>query len=248
MLFRSEARALYNEERFKLDVTLAESTAGYVRFNPEGGNNIQVHQNKACNNCHGRYAYPRTPFMGPKVINRFEEKRWVLNNGTVIADIVVSVTDPDGDMTGGSVNIDTSSLGGGSSIAMTNNGDGTFSYQLTIVPGTLDKAYNLPITATDNAGNVGTGTSSVFVKSSVDSIYLDNIDAVHTSADNWERPPANVNAYNGSYTSTRNFIQFPDADSGLTATWTTPIKKTGRYKIYAWLFNHYLFQIGRAHV
>ena len=181
MLFRSDVKnggaawttrpwadkVLNNEERYVQNLTLAESTAGYVRFNTiDGGTNRSVTENKVCNNCHGARAYFRTPFTGPKVINRFEEKRWVQNDGSGIADIVVSVTDPDGDMAGGSVNIDVSSLGGGASITMANNGDGTFSYQIAIAPGTFDKAYNLPITATDGAGNVGTGTSSVFVKNS----------------------------------------------------------------------------------
>ncbi len=221
------ARALTNEERFELDVPFAESTSGYLRFNVRGGAGSNIAYNKVCANCHGRYAYPRTPFMGPKVINRFEERRWVLNDGTGVADIVVSVTDPDGDMAGGSVNIDVSSLGGGASVAMTNNGDGTYSYQVAVALDTFDKAYKLPITATDMAGNVGTGTSSVFVKSSVDSIYLDNIDAVHTSADNWKRALASANAYNSDSIWAVNYTQYAEAESALTATWTTTIKKTG---------------------
>ncbi len=233
----ANGRALANMERFTLDVSLAESTAGWARFNPDGGNNHGIPSNNVCFNCHSSIVYERTPFLGPKVINRFEKKRWVLNDGTGVADIVVSVTDPDGNMAGGSVTIDASSLGGGSSVAMTDNGDRTFSYQIAIAQGTFDKAYNLPITATDAAGNVGTGATSVYVKSSADSIYLDNVDAILTHQDGWSWNPTDAKAYDGRYVDTYDSpTSVPDED--MQASWKTKITKAGSYNIYVWLYHN----------
>ncbi len=232
----SEGRAInYNEGYITAD-TLAESTAGYARFGSATvGWNKGLGGNKTCDTCHGAFIYSRTPFMGPKVINRFEEKRWALNDGAGVADIVVSVTDPDGDMAGGSVTIDVSSFGGSSAEAMTNNGDGTYSYQLPIPPGTADRSYALPITATDAAGNVGLNvSSSVFVKSAADNIYLDNADVIHGDPDNWLRDILSDTAYRGSYITTWNHRLNPD-ESALTATWKPQIKTGGTYKVYAWL-------------
>jgi len=232
----SEGRAINYNEGYMTADGLADSTAGYARFGSATvGWNKGVGGNKICNTCHGAFIYPRTPFMGPKVINRFEERRWVLNDGAGIADVVVSVTDPDGDMAGGSVTIDVSSFGGGGAEVMTNNGDGTYSYQLPIPLGMPDRSYALPITAIDAAGNVGTNISSpVFVKSSANNIYLDNIDAIHSFSDNWLRDIPSGNAYRGSYITTWNHRHVAD-ESLVTATWKSPIKIAGNYNVYAWL-------------
>lgn len=232
----SEGRAInYNEGYIAAD-GLADSTAGYVRFGSATvGGNKSLGANKTCTTCHGAFLYPRTPFMGPKVINRFEEKRWVLNDGAGVADIVVSVTDPDSNMAGGSVTIDTSSLGGSGSVPMVDNADGTYSYQLPIPVGTPDRSYVVPITTIDAAGNVGTNmSSSVFVKSSASTIYLDNSDVIHSYSDNWLRDIASDSAYRGSYIATWNHRHVAD-ESLLTATWKSQIETAGNYKVYAWL-------------
>ncbi|MDH3974259.1 MAG: hypothetical protein OEV42_08270 [Deltaproteobacteria bacterium] len=232
----SEGRAInYNEGYITAD-GLAESTAGYARFGSATvGWNKGVSTNHICNTCHGAFLYPRTPFMGPKVINRFEERRWALNDGAGVADIVVSVTDPDDDMAGGSVTIDTSSLGGGSAEVMTDNGGGTYGYQLPIPLDTPDRSYAVPITAIDAAGNVGTNISSpVFVTSMDDNIYLDNVDVIHSYSDNWLRDIVSGSAYRGSYITTWNHQHVAD-ESLLTATWKPSIENAGNYKVYAWL-------------
>jgi len=238
----SGGRAInYNEGYITAD-SLADSTAGYARFGSATvGWNKGVATNHICNTCHGAFLYPRTPFMGPKVINRFEERRWVLNDGASVAEVVVSVTDPDGDMAGGSVTIDASSLGGGSAEVMTDNGDGTYSHQFTIPHGMTDKSYAVPITATDSAGNVGTNMSSpVFVKSTANTVYLDNIDVIHSYSDNWLRDILHGDAYRGSYITTWNHRRLED-ESLLTATWKSPIKNAGNYKVYAWLYRSTIF-------
>jgi len=232
----SEGRAInYNEGYITAD-TLAESTAGYARFGTTAvGWNKGLGSNHVCNTCHGGFIYPRTPFMGPKVINRFEGLRWALNDGAGVADVIVSVTDPDGDMAGGSVTIDASSLGGGSAEAMTDNGDGTYGYQLSIPLDTPDRSYAVPITAIDAAGNVGVNISSpVFVTSTDDNIYLDNADVIHADSDNWLRDIASGSAYRGSYITTWNHRHNPD-ESALTATWKPQIEAAGDYNVYAWL-------------
>jgi hypothetical protein len=230
----SEGRAVnYNEGYITAD-GLADSSAGYARFGSATvGWNKGLSGNHTCTTCHGAIIFPRTPFMGPKVINRFEGLRWASNDGTGVAEVVVSVTDPNDDMVGGSVTIDTSSLGGGTE-AMVDNGDGTYSYQIPIPLNTPDRSYAVPITAIDAAGNVGTNiSSSVFVESGPSNIYLDNADVIHTNSDNWLRDIVSADAYRGSYITTWNFRQ--SEESELTATWKPQIETAGSYNVYAWL-------------
>jgi len=233
----ADGRAINYFEKYVEANDLADSTGSYVRFGQQlPGYGKSVAGNNTCvASCHGAIPYERTPFLGPKVINRFEGLRWASNDGTGVADVIVSVTDPDGDMAGGSVTIDVSSFGGSGAEAMTDNGDGTYSYQLPIPLGTADQSYALPITAIDAAGNVGANvSSSVFVTSATNNIYLDNVDVIHSDAGNWLRDILSGAAYRGSYITTWNHRNNPD-ESALTATWKPQIENAGDYNVYAWL-------------
>lgn len=230
----ADGRVLWNQERFILDVSLEESTAGWVRFNPDGGHNHSTVLNYVCNNCHGAIIYERDPFLGPKIIDRYEDRRWVLNDGNGVADVTVSVVDPNDDMVGGSVTIDLSAFGGGTE-AMTNNGDGTYSYQLPIALDEEDRSYELPITAVDMAGNVGTGSVTVYVMDTAGAVYLDNEDVIKTYSENWSRYEQRSDAYSGSYFYSMNAQAIPDGD--LTATWKPVLDSAGTYEVYVWLNN-----------
>lgn len=231
----SEGKAINYNEGFITAGSLEDSTAGYVRFGSATvGWNKGLGGNYVCDTCHGAIIYQREPYMGPKVINRFEDRRWALNDGNGTAEVVVSVVDPNDDMFGGTVTIDATALGGGYAEAMTDNGDNTYSYLVDIPFGVDDVSYALPITAVDAAGNVGSNlNASVFVTNAADTIYLDNADTSQVHPDTWGRDNLSMASYRGSYMSTYNFKSVPEYE--IASTWETSVEKTGSYAIYVWL-------------
>jgi hypothetical protein len=102
---------------------------------------------------------------------------------------------------------------------MNYDGDGIFSYQVTIPAGTPDSPLTFDITATDDAMNTGEGEATLIVVDP-DSIYVDNPAAQFVC--NWGTSPSG--GYNDDYR----------WHGSCTATWTPNIVQAGDYDVYAW--------------
>jgi hypothetical protein len=213
------------------DATLLDSVGGWMQHNGTG-----VTQTHVCSTCHGpdsRAKYLRDPYSGPKVVMPKAEPDSVANDGTGSSLITVTILDPDDNVT--SVTIDLSSIGGSSSQAMNDNGDGTYSYQIDITAGTPDRFnYVFEITATDADMLTGENQATLSVIEP-GAIYIDDPQAIFI-------PdcilPCDPFIEWDFYSTPEQFgtgFRYKDIGDGTgTATWTPLIPQTGQYQVYAW--------------
>jgi hypothetical protein len=205
------------------DATLAESLGGWMKH---GAGNVAG--TKVCSTCHSEQdaKYIRAPNLWPKVIGTSGAvPKTVTNDGTGSTMITVTISDPDNNVTG--VTIDLSPVGGSSSQAMTDNGDGTYSYLLTIDAGIPDTPYTFQVTATDADANTGRGQVVLLVVDpTAGTIYLDNVEAVFTEV--WSYYSGHPQEFAGGF-------RYTAAGTGsATAVWTPTIPVAGQYEVYAW--------------
>jgi len=200
------------------DATLVESAGG--RMNLLGGG---IAQNGVCWACHGAMSYERTPYLGPKVLMGKAEPNPVANDGSGSTLITAYVLDHDDDPMDITVTIDLSPIGGSSDQAMNYDGNGIFSYQLTIPADTPDTSLSFVITATDDAMNTAEGAATVIVVYP-DSIYVDNADVEFVC--NWD------GTVSGGYGG--DFRWHAAGDGSCTATWRPDISQADTYNVYAW--------------
>jgi hypothetical protein len=150
----------------------------------------------------------------------------VPNDGSGSTLITAYVLDHDDDPMDISVTIDLSPIVGSSVQAMNYDGDGIFSYQVTIPAGTPDSPLTFDITAADVAMNTGEGEATLIVVDP-DSIYVDNPAAqfVCTCVCTWGE--SDTGGYKGAY-------RWHAAGTGsCTATWT-PDLTADTYSVSAW--------------
>jgi hypothetical protein len=194
--------------------------ADIQRMNLLGGG---IAQNGVCWACHGAMSYERTPYLGPKVLMGKTEPNPVANDGSGSTLITAYVLDHDDDPIDITVTIDLSPIGGSSGQAMNYDGNGIFSYQITIPADTPDTSLSFVITATDDAMNTGEGVATVIVVYP-DSIYVDNADAEFVC--NWDGTVSG--GYGGDYR------WHAAGDGSCTATWRPDISQADTYNVYAW--------------
>jgi hypothetical protein len=178
--------------------------------------------NGICWSCHGGICYYRTPYLGPRVINGQGDPEEVANDGTGTSLITVFVSDPDGDMGTGSVEIDLTPIGGSPNQPMTDDGGGSYSYLVTIPATTPDAPLTFEITATDAAANTGTGKAKLDVVEP-GSLYLDDTEADLVC--DWG---SSSSGYSGGYR------WHAAGTGGCTATWTPDVPSADTYNVYAW--------------
>ena len=130
------------------DAKLTGSAGGWMRHD-----STSVASTGVCKTCHSEYhaRYERDPKLWPKVIPiPGAEPDVVVADGTGSSVITVTILDPDDNVSGVTINL--GSLGG--STAMTDNGDGTWSYSLDLSSAPVD-SYTFEVTATDYDENTG---------------------------------------------------------------------------------------------
>jgi hypothetical protein len=203
------------------NTTLADSLGGWMNHGTPN-----VAGTKVCATCHypEHAKYIRQPKLWPKVLSTpGAVPDTVVGDGTGASLITVTISDPDNDVTG--VTIDLTAFGGSSTQAMTDNGDGTFSYLLTIAASIPDAPYTFQVTATDAGLNTGRGKVALSV-AEPGAIYLDNAGAVFTGV--WSYYSGHPQEYAGGF-------RYKAASDGTgTATWTPTIPEAGEYRVYAW--------------
>jgi hypothetical protein len=214
------------------DLTLVNSEGGWAQH---GGSSLS--SNHVCRACHGEYEaqYRRVSKLWPKVLaTPGAEPETVPNDGTGESLITVVISDPDDNMETSAVTIDLSRVGGSATQPMADNGDGTYSYTLTIPGGTADIEYDLTVTAVDLDGNTGNNEITLTVVDP-DGIYLDDTEAVlmpdcsdacdpYTEWDYFSTPQQY-----GSY-----FRYKERGDGSGTMTWTPNIAVARQYQVFAW--------------
>jgi hypothetical protein len=246
----------YTDRRYIKDssMSVVDSVAGKMHF--VGVGLKESNGSKVCKACHdgGHAAYLREAKLWPKVITTpGPQPTTVDNDGTGSTTITVTILDHDDNVSG--VTIDMSSIGGNASQAMTDNGDGTYSYVLNVNLGTIDEIYTFEITATDTDINTGTGTVSITVVEP-GAIYMDDPAAVFdpdcTAPESYpaskpDGSPPSGDAYtewaywwgeDQEYGNGLRFITNTTGSAWGTATWTPNIPAAGDYKVYAWWMEH----------
>jgi hypothetical protein len=199
------------------DAGVEDSVGGRMSYAGPG-----VAQNGVCHACHGAISYNRPPYLGPRVIMGQAAPDTVVNDGSGTFLITVFVSDPDGDVS--RVELDLTPIGGSANQAMTDDGGGYYSFQVTIPDGTRDTPLALKITAMDAAMNIGQGEATLIVIDP-DSIYVDTLDAAFVC--DWTYTFAS-GAYNQDHA-------YHAAGTGsCTATWTPDLAAAETYNVYAW--------------
>ncbi|MDY6987277.1 MAG: hypothetical protein SWQ30_04395 [Thermodesulfobacteriota bacterium] len=208
--------------------TLMESDGGITAYLP--GNYV-------CGDCHyvGGARYIRPPKAWPKVIFHPGTSVDALPSDGSNSSITVTIAHPDPEVEVTGATIDLSSLGGSASAPMTDDGGGTFTYLLSVDPGTPDILYTFTITATDEDENTG---SYEFERRVFDpnAIYMDDIDAdmVPECVEpcdymvEWSPYWEPLLGYNSV------FYFKVKGDGSDTMTWTPTIPASGDYAVYAW--------------
>ncbi|MCF6309872.1 MAG: hypothetical protein L3J19_05295 [Sulfurimonas sp.] len=203
----------------------------------EGTDRAGILENGICKNCHDQDGdMDIDHFTGPKILSRFEEKRWVMNDGTEDAEVYITARDYDSNIS--SVTLDLTPIGGGV-VAMTSVGKQTYHYTIdrTMISGLSDISYKLPVTAVDTDGQSVTDETYLFPKDGSDTIYLDTNNvalynvhsfrfAVNTAGASWGRLPADVTYFGPGYR--YNILDF-DTGYGI---WQPEISTTGKYEVY----------------
>ncbi len=211
----------------------------------EGTNMSGIAANNICRSCHNAggkveddYDLDVEHFTGPKIINRFEAKRWVLNDGTEDAEVYITVRDYDSNIS--SVTLDLTPIGGGV-VSMTSVGKQLYHYTIpaSMISALPDISYKLPVTATDTDGQVVTDETHLFPKDGKETIYLDtngvelyNVHnfrfGVNTGGSSWKRLPSDTTYFGPGYR-----FEVTNLGSGNYGKWTPGIEKTGKYEVYA---------------
>jgi hypothetical protein len=205
------------------NTSLVDSLGGIMNYPGVG-----LPDNKVCGTCHvsSHTRYIRNPNLWPKVTPvPGSVPEVVPNDGTGFTTITVTVSDPDNNVTGVTINL--SQVGGSDTQEMTKIGDGTYSYLLTINAGIPDAPYTFQVTATDADANTGRGQVVLLVVDpTADIIYLDNVEAVFTGA--WSYYSGHPQEYAGGF-------RYKAAGTGsATAVWIPTIPAAGQYAVYAW--------------
>ena len=177
-------------------------------------------------------------FTGPKIINRFEDKRWVMNDGTKDAEVYITARDYDSNIS--SVTLDLTPIDGGV-VAMSPVGQQMYHYTIpgSMINGLADISYKLPVTAVDTDGQSVTDETYIFPKDGKDTIYLDtngvalyNVHnfrfGVNTAGASWGRIPSDTTYFGPGYR-----FEVVNLDSGNYGKWTPHIQKSGKYEVYA---------------
>jgi hypothetical protein len=188
--------------------------------------------------------------LGPRVLTISETDRVTVDhNGSRIAGITVPVLDHSNNVN--SVTIDLSPVGGSDSQNMTDNGDGTYSYDV-FFPSADEATYTFEITATDGDSQTATGTVEVTVVEA-GAIYLDDANAFFdpdcgpppgyplslppSTNPSWGNPDSHWTYYWLSDQQYRNGFRYVTHTTGpawATGTWTFDVPETGDYHVYAW--------------
>ncbi len=196
-------------------------------------------QNKICKNCHDTDGDKNVDhFTGPKILNRFEAKRWVMNDGTEDAEVYVTARDYDSNIS--SVTLDLTPIGGGV-VAMSPVGKQLYHYTIPawMISGLSDISYKLPVTAVDTDAQSVTDETYLFPKDGKDTIYLDTNNvalynvhmfrfAVNTAGASWKRLPADTTYFGPGYR-----VEVANLGAGNYGVWTPEIPRSGKYEVYA---------------
>jgi hypothetical protein len=220
-------------------VNLVNSVGGWTQYGSGW-----VGANHVCWACHhdDPAQYRRPPKLWPKVFNTpGAVPDTVLNDGTGVSLIAVSIGDPDGNES--SVVANLSSIGANSNQTLCDDGshgdeisgDDVYSYLFTVPAGKVDTFYSFKITATDHDGNTGAGRVGLFV-AEPDAIYVDNVDAVFAPDCSDSCDPNIEWSYSDNLQ--EDFaadVRWKFAgDGSATARWTPVVPETGDYAVYAW--------------
>ncbi len=207
-----------------------------------------THLNGICRSCHNSDDENSgtsnenniIPFTGPKILNRFEEKRWVLNDGTEDAEIYITARDYDSNIS--SVTLDLAPIGGGV-VAMNSMGQQLYHYTIpgSMINGLSDISYELSITVVDTDGQSVTDETYLFPKDGADTIYLDTNDAeVHNinltrfairmdgQSSNGRLPSIDINYFGPGY----RFSAVEAELANMYGIWRPEIPTSGRYEVY----------------
>lgn len=215
---------------------LTEQRNFYIVTQPSTG----IIYNKICKSCHsGDVSADNVPFTGPKILNRFEKQRWVLNDGTEDAEVYVTARDYDSNIS--SVTLDLTSLPGGGVVAMDPVGQQLYHYTIpgSMINGLSDISYKLPVTATDSDGQVVTDETYLFPKEGADTIYLDTNDAevhnvnftrfaVNTAGQSWQTLPKDITYFGPGY----RFSALVGEYNTTYGIWRPEIPTNGKYEVY----------------
>ncbi|MDY6987278.1 MAG: hypothetical protein SWQ30_04400 [Thermodesulfobacteriota bacterium] len=212
------------------DATLLTSDAGHFLYS---GNNY------VCTTCHHGEAirYIRPPKAWPKVIFSPGASVYMLPSDGTVSTITVTIADPDNNVTG--VTIDLSPVGGSASAPMTDNLDGTYTYLLSVDPGTPDMQYVFTITATDADLNTGSYDFKILVKDP-NAIYVDDTEATMVPACNGSEPCDYTVEWTPSWDWVHSHVYGSKfsyklkGDGSGTMTWTPTVPSAGNYAVYAW--------------
>ncbi len=214
--------------------------------------------NPVCNACHGDRNMVAAPtYSGPKIMNRFEMKRWVPNDGTQDAELYITVKDADNNAS--SVTIDLSTIYG--HVAGTDIHDMTYvdkqNYKYVIpaadMNGLNDVGYKLPVKAIENTTdprnpgvatyddpNTGIAEHEVYLfPTDPDTIYMDEyqartgrpFDFIYTTNVPYGVTgvvPWQIRDYFGP-----GYIFTSSNHADVNVTWTPKIPKPGKYEVWA---------------
>ncbi|MCK4875578.1 MAG: hypothetical protein KAS26_07005 [Sulfurimonas sp.] len=180
------------------------------------------------------------PFTGPKILNRFEEKRWVLNDGTEDAEVYVTARDYDSNIT--SVTLDLTPISGGV-VAMNPVGQQLYHYTIpgNMINGLSDISYELSVTAVDTDGQSVTDETYLFPKDGNDTIYIDTNNAEIYNVSfarfavrkdgqlvNGKIPSIDINYFGPGY----RFSAIESEYANMYGIWRPEITTSGKYEVY----------------
>ncbi|MDQ1338335.1 MAG: hypothetical protein QG617_1302 [Campylobacterota bacterium] len=194
--------------------------------------------NNLCEHCHtADYNNDKNSFTGPKILNRFEEKRWVLNDGSEDAEVYVSVQDEDSNIS--SVTLDLTSIGGGV-VNMNYVENQLYHYTIpsAMINGKSDISYKLPVTASDGVDTVVHETY-LFPKDGADTIYMDtnNVELYNVNAFPMAVNTPDAGGYIIASTTNQYFgpgYRYSKVDHSTNyGIWRPDIDKPGKYEVYA---------------
>jgi len=180
-----------------------------------------------CNGCHSGRKLERDPYLGPKVLTGRTDPDPAPPDGTTNVTLTVFVLDHNDNVS--SVTIDVSPiLGAGyESEAMVPEGNGIYSYQLTVPDTVADGIKSLFVEADDPDGPTGTNYLVVNVKNPA---IIDNEDAEAGFTGTW-----GTSSYSPGYYGT-NYHYHAAAGGTDTFTWTpttATIPSAGTYEVWA---------------
>jgi hypothetical protein len=191
------------------------------------GNSIS--SNGVCNACHTTMTYFRDPYILVNVAKPQAEPDEVPNSGdeasrtsTVKASVIYH---GQGTL---DVDIDLSPIGGGIAV-MTDEGNGTFSYDVVIPSGTTEDCLDFDITATaTDTLDTGNNVATICVDDpAVAVIEVDNTDPEASYTGTWS-----TSTWAPGYCGTNYHYHEPGSGTD-TFTWTPTITTAGTYEVFA---------------